>query len=98
MPSRHLALALAVLVVAVSACSFSDSSGSISKSVSSPFKSSSDSSGNSQAAYREDVRDYTASYVRSGGDFDAFERKIGSVAAKHGITDWELDNNTYLAI
>jgi len=44
------------------------------------------------------VRDYTASYVRSGGDFDAFERKIGSVAAQHGITDWELDNNTYLAI
>ena len=98
MPSRPLALALAVSVVAVSACSFSDSSESISKSVSSPFKSSSDSSGDSQAAYQEDVRDYTAAYVRSGGQFDAFERKIGSVAAQHGITDWELNQGTYLAI
>lgn len=98
MPSCRLALALAVLVVAVSACSFSDSSESISKSVSSPFKSSSDSSGDGEAAYREDVRDYTAAYVRSGGEFDAYQRKIGSVAAKHGITDWELDKGTYLAI
>jgi hypothetical protein len=115
MPSRHLALALAVLVVAVWGCSFLNSSGSISNSsgsisdssassesistsMSSLFKSSSGSSGNSQDAYRSDIRDYTASYVRSGGDFDAFERKIGSVAAQHGITDWELDDNTYLAI
>jgi hypothetical protein len=98
MPSRPLALVLAVLLVAVSACSFSDSSESISKSVSSPFKSSSDSSGDSEAAYREDVRDYTAAYIRSGGDFEGYERKIGSIAAKHGITDWELDKGTYLAI
>jgi len=98
MSPRPLALVLAALMVTVSACSFSDSSESISKSVSSPFTSSSDSSGDSQAAYREDVRDYTAAYVRSGGDFDTFERKIGSIAAKHGITDWELDKGTYLAI
>jgi hypothetical protein len=86
------------LVVALSACSFSYSSDSLSKSISSPFKSSSDSSGGSDAAYRSDVRDYTASYVRSGGEYQAFESKIGSIAAKHGITDWELNNNTYLAI
>ena len=98
MPSRQLALAFAVLVVAVWGCSFSDSSESLSKSVSSPFKSSSDSSGDSQAAYRSDIRDYTASYIRSGGDFDAFERQIGNVAAQHGVTDWELDHYTYLAI
>ena len=98
MPSRQLAPLLAVLVVGLFACSFSDSSESISKSVSSPFKSSSDSSGNSALAYQADVRDYTAAYIRSGGDYDTFERKIGSVAAQHGITDWELDTGTYLAI
>ena len=98
MPSRQLAPLLAVLVVGLFACSFSDSSESISKSVSSPFKSSSDSSGDSHLAYQEDVRDYTAAYIRSGGDYDTFERKIGSVAAQHGITDWELDTGTYLAI
>ncbi len=98
MSSRCFALLLAVLGAAVSACSFSYSSESISKSVSSPFKSSSDSSGDSQAAYQGDVRDYTAAYVRSGGDFDSFERKIGSVAAQHGITDWELSQATYLGI
>ena len=98
MPSRQLAPLLAVLVVGLFACSFSDSSESISKSVSSPFKSSSDSSGDSHLAYQEDVRDYTAAYIRSGGDYDTFERKIGGVAAKYGITDWELDTRTYVAI
>jgi len=95
---HHLVLIPAGLVIALSGCSFSDSSESISKSISSPFKSSSDSSGDSSSAYRGDVRDYTASYVRSGGDFDSFQRKIGSVASAHGITDWELDTHTYVAI
>jgi hypothetical protein len=93
-----LALSLVVVVAALWGCSLSVSSKSLSDSISSPFKSSSDSSGDSQAAYQADVRDYTASYIRSGGDFDAFERKIGSVAAQHGITDWELNKGTYLAI
>ena len=97
-PRRFALLLAAALVVGVSACSFSDSSESLSKSVSSPFKSSSDSSGNSALAYQADVRDYTAAYIRSGGDYDTFERKIGNVAAQHGITDWELDSGTYLAI
>jgi hypothetical protein len=99
MCSRYLApLLVAALAMGLSACSLSASSASISESISSPFKSSSDSSGDSHAAYQADVRDYTAAYIRSGGDYDAFERKIGSVAAKHGITDWELDTGTYTAI
>jgi len=99
MCSRCLApLLLAALAMGVSACSLSASSASISDSISSPFKSSSDSSGDSHAAYQADVRDYTAAYIRSGGDYDTFERKIGNVAAQHGITDWELDSGTYLAI
>ena len=99
MCSRYLApLLVAALAMGLSACSLSASSASISESISSPFKSSSDSSGDSHAAYQADVRDYTAAYIRSGGDYDTFERKIGSVAAQHGITDWELDTGTYLAI
>src|SRR6516164_7262202 len=99
MDPRHLApLVIATLIVGISGCSLSASSASISESISSPFKSSSDSSGDSHAAYQADVRDYTAAYIRSGGDYDTFERKIGSVAAKHGITDWELDTGTYVAI
>jgi hypothetical protein len=98
MCARPLLLLFAASLVGVSACSLSYSSKSISDSISSPFKSSSDSSGDSHAAYQADVRDYTAAYIRSGGDYDTFERKIGSVAAKHGITDWELDTGTYVAI
>ncbi len=95
---RLLPLAFIWLAVYALGCSFSDSSESISKSISSPFASSSDSSGGSDQAYRGDVRDYTAAYVKSGGDFDGFETQIAKLAAKHGITDWELDTNTFIGI
>jgi hypothetical protein len=99
MDPRHLApLVIATLIVGISGCSLSASSASISDSIASPFKSSSDSSGASHAAYQADVRDYTAAYIRSGGDYDTFERKIGSVAERHGMTDWELDTGTFVAI
>jgi hypothetical protein len=99
MDPRHLAsLLVATLVVAVSGCALSVSSESISDSISSPFLSSSASLGGGHAAYQADVRDYTAAYIRSGGDYNTFERKIGGVAAKHGITDWEFDTGTYVAI
>jgi hypothetical protein len=95
---RFLPLAFVWLAVCAVGCSFSDSSESISKSVSSPFRSSSDSSGGSDQTYRSDVRDYTAAYVKSGGDFDGFRAQIAKLAAKHGITDWELDTNTFVGI
>ena len=95
---RFLPLAFVWLAACVVGCSFSDSSESISKSVSSPFTSSSRSSGGSDQSYRDDVRDYTAAYVKSGGDFDAFQKQIAKLAAKHGITDWELDTNTFVGI
>lgn len=79
---------------------------SISTSSSSPFEWSSDSSASSSgsssrdrsAEYRNDVRDYTAAYVQSGGDFDAFTRGLTNVAAKHGVSNWESDTNTYVGI
>jgi hypothetical protein len=85
-----LSLALALLP----ACSsFSASS----KIVSSPFISSSKSS-SPEAAYREDVRDYTAAHLQSGGTVDELRRQIGKLAEKHGITDWENNESTFRAI
>jgi hypothetical protein len=89
-PTLLLSLALALLP----ACSsFSASS----KIVSSPFISSSKSS-SPEAAYREDVRDYTAAHLQSGGTVDELRRQIGTLAAKYGITDWENNESTFRAI
>ena len=76
-----------------SGCSFSYSSKSISKSVSSPFKSSSKSS-SPEDAHAADVRDFTAAHVQSGGDVDGLRREIGTLAEKHGVTDWENNEST----
>ena len=89
-PTLLLTLALALLP----ACSsFSASS----KIVSSPFISSSKSS-SPEGAYQEDVRDYTAAHVQSGGTVDELRRQIGELAAEHGITDWENNESTFRAI
>ena len=90
------------LVAMATGCSISES---ISKSVSSPFEWSSASSGSSSAssaargeAYRNDVRDYTAAYVQSGGEFSTFTRGLGNIASKHGVSNWESDDNTWIGI
>lgn len=90
------------LVLGTAGCSISES---ISKSVSSPFEwssassaSSSGSSPNRSEAYRNDVRDYTQAYVKSGGDFDTFTRGLSNIASKHGVSNWESDDNTYVGI
>ena len=87
------------LLIAAAGCSISES---ISKSVSSPFEWSSDSSASSSASssrtranYVSDVRDYTQAYVKSGGDFDSFTRGLSDIAAKHGVSNWESDTDTY---
>ncbi len=49
-------------------------------------------------SYREDVRSSIASYVRSGGALDAFEKKLGEFARRCGITNWEDDPATYVGI
>lgn len=87
-------LTVVLLVPIVAACSFSDSSKSISKIVSSPIKSSSDSSSPEQA-YKNDVADYTATYIKSGGDTTKLKAGISTIAEKRGVTDWETDSATY---
>ncbi len=89
-------LLLLALAFVPGCSSFSASSDSIS----SPFVSSASSSKSSspEAAYREDVSDYTAAHLQSGGTADELRRQIGSLAAKHGITDWENNPSTYRGI
>ena len=84
-------LIAAVLVLA--GCSFSASSKSSSDSSASSSGSSSPESKETQ--YRNDVRDYTASYVKSGGRIEDFRRRLGDLAKERGITDWEQNLVTY---
>ena len=76
--------------------SASDSSGSLSDSLGSSSGSSSPSS--KEAAYRDDVRDYTAAYVKSGGRIADFDKKLGELARSRGITNWEESMATYEGI
>jgi hypothetical protein len=44
------------------------------------------------------VRDYTARYANSAIGFDAFQKGLAEVAEMHGITNWEADRATYVAV
>jgi hypothetical protein len=97
------AVVVALTLVLPLGCSFStsskgssDSSGSSSDSSASSSRSSSPES--AEARYKSDVREYTAAYVKSGGQFDAFRRGLGDLAKKHGITNWEDSTVTYEGI
>ncbi len=93
----HAVLFSLALVVLGGCGSLSDSVQSSSNIISSPLTSSSASS-SPEEAYREDVRDYTAAHIRSGGKTDDLRRHIGELAAKHGITNWEQSEATYRGI
>lgn len=82
---------------------------SISESISSPFESSSaslaSSSGSSASSsparresYRDDIRDYTAAYVKSSQDLVQFRRGLADIAARHRVSDWESDMDSYVGI
>ena len=88
-------LLVAVLLLPVG-CSFSASSESSSDSSRSSSGSSSPESKETQ--YRNDVRDFTAAYVKSGGRLDDFKRRLGDLAKERGITDWEQNLLTYEGI
>jgi hypothetical protein len=95
---------VALLAMQTAGCSFSasskgssNSSESSSDSISSPFTSSSASS-SPEDAYREEVKDFTASYLKSGGDASQLEHEIGKLAEKRGISDWETNEATYVGL
>ena len=95
---------LAVLTaIPLAGCSISVSSWSLSKSVRSSSHSSDSSSSSSpgaaERAYREDVRDYTHAWAKSGGsDFRAFQADLAKLAADHGVSNWQENLGTYTAI
>src|SRR5262245_34584208 len=91
-------LLLAAVVTLWAGCAISDRCGassgssatsSVSSSISSDSSSRSSSPDTKEAAYRDDVRDYTEAYVKSGGQFDAFQKRIGELARRYDITNWE---------
>jgi len=72
-------------------------------SISGSFEGLSASSGSGGAkptdtAYRRDVRAFAAHFAASGGSQQDFLRGIGRVAASHGVTHWESEPATMLAI
>jgi len=92
-----------ILIVALAffplGCSFSYSSESSAKTLSSPCRSSGSSPDEEKKeAYRDDVRDFTAAYAARHGDLDGFQSGLGDVARRHGITDWEAHDATYAAV
>jgi hypothetical protein len=95
--------AAASLVLSLAGCStFSDSlSESLSKSVSSPFEWSSDSSesvADMAKSYRDDVQNYTEVCSRSSCEAPDIQRGVTAIAEKYGITNWEADRETFAAI
>ncbi|MBW2269811.1 MAG: putative lipoprotein [Deltaproteobacteria bacterium] len=94
---------LAFVLSAGVGCSFSKSISmsikGISKSVSSPLRSSSDSSQSDATRYRDEVADYAQGFVISGGgDISGFQRGLAGIAEKHGISDWESDPETWKSL
>ncbi len=91
---RSLVIAMLCLGLAsIAGCGSFESSSDI---VTSPFKSSSDSSGGG-TAYRQDVRALTLAYLDSSEDAEGFLRGLSQVADEHGIVDWEGIPATFLA-
>jgi hypothetical protein len=90
---RLVLTVLAVILLALQGCSISksssDSSASSSASSSPPSK---------ESLYRDDVRDYTAAYVKSGGQIADFNAKVSQLAQARGITNWEENMATYEGI
>lgn len=92
-PRGALAMAALLLLTASFGCSMStSSSGSFESSSASSASSSPESK---EATYRNDVRDLTAAYAGVGGSLEAFQRQLGDLARKHGISNWEESPVTY---
>jgi hypothetical protein len=90
-------------VIVASVTSPSDWVSGTGESISGSFGALSTSSGSggreaSKTAYRRDVRAFAAHFAAVGGSSDEFLRGIGRVAESHGITHWEGDPDTLLAI
>jgi hypothetical protein len=104
---------LVPVLLATGGCSASNSSETLSDSISSPFdwsSGSSDSSSDAASAYRQDVSDYTVAFARSSaadagagvagvaGAMDAFRGGLRDLAEKRGVSNWEADDLTLASV
>ena len=96
MRARVFLLVLVALALTLG-CSKSSTSEASSESSSDSSASSSGSS-SGPGRYVREVRDYTYTYVLSGGSLEDFARGLGPIAAKRGVADWENDPQTYEGI
>lgn len=74
------------------------SSESIAGSVRSISRSSGSPAAKSTLAYRRDVRAWAGAFAQDGGTQDEFLRGIGRIAETHGLTHWQADPATLVAI
>jgi hypothetical protein len=76
------------------------SSRSISASIGGISRSSGTGGGSTAAneRYRRDVRVFAAAFVETDGSSDDFLRGVGRIAESHGLSDWEGEPATLLAI
>ncbi len=96
---KQAILVLTVSVVALQGCSISASSKS--SSTSSESLGSSGSNSKTSKKYSQEVSDYTTAYVKSSStnaDYNSFAKGISDIATKAGISNWEQDSSTYVAI
>jgi len=108
------ATALIISIVGLTACSFSNSSGSASES-SNSFSTSSESISDSVSSitsspsksskegspYQDDVKDFTVAYVKStnpNANIATFQKELSNIAANEGVLNWEQDERTYIGI
>lgn len=91
---------LFIIIIFLSGCSLSYSSGKSNESSKSSSNSSLSSSDNyvAKREYMYDISDYAATaFVLNLSDED-YMIELSTLAERHCITDWEGDESTYLAI
>lgn len=87
----------AVSVASLCGC-FKSSTLQASFESSSKSSSSCSDSDSRESAYQRDIRDYTAAYAATGGSPERFQHDLGAIAEGHGVTDWEADPATLVAV
>ena len=92
-----IGLSGALLVASLSGC-FKSSTSQASSESSSALSSSCSPSGDQESAYQRDIRDYTAAYAATGGAPERFQMDLAAIAEAHGVTDWEADPATLVAV
>ena len=102
MIARNLLLVVITLAL-LAGCSISYSSGKSSDSSTSSSTSSSGGDESTKAAeevshYMEEISAMTVLSVSQQKDSEEFQRRITDIAISHGITDWEKEDSTFIAM